>query len=173
MYEDLDPADYAQFRLEVASVEPSAYNEPGIILQQEPVAGESVRESQNVIYLTISGEVHTEPMPNVVNMSSTEAKNELHALGLNLTIDTKTEFSEFVEGQVIRSFPEAGSSLREGDTVTLYISLGQQATMTTVPYLIGHTLEDANAMLQEAGWSQDWCTKRTQTSRGRGRCAEH
>ncbi len=151
VYESIDATEYTQFRLEVASVEPSAYNEPGVILQQEPVAGEQVREGQNVIYLTVSCEVSTEPMPDVVNQSTKAAKQALLDLDLNLTIRTETEYSEFVEGQVIRSLPEAGSSLRDGDTVTLYVSLGQQATMTEVPYLVGEQLEQAQVMLTEAG----------------------
>jgi len=151
VYEEIDPTDYADFRLEVATVEPSAYNQPGVILQQEPVAGETTRTSQNIIYLTISGEIPTAPMPNLVNQSSVSAKDTLLDLDLNLTIRTETEHSEFVEGQVIRTMPESGVSLRDGDTVTLYVSLGQAATMAKVPYLVGEQLADAETLLTEAG----------------------
>lgn len=151
VYDEVDPADYAQFRLELVEIEPSAYNEPGVILEQDPVAGEQVREGQNVIYLTVSCEVLTEKMPDLVNQSSSQAREALLELNLNLTIRTETEFSEFVEGQVIRTLPEADVTLRDGDTVTLYVSLGQQATMAEVPYLLGETLEQARTMLKEAG----------------------
>ena len=143
--------DYSQFVLEVAAVQPSEYYAPGVILDQEPSAGERVRASQNVLHLTISGTLPTGQMPNLVNTPSAEAKQTLTDLDLELTIRTETEYSEFVEGQVIRTEPSAGETLRQQDTVTLYISLGKQSAMAEVPKLVGLQQDKALEQLKQAG----------------------
>ena len=150
-FDDINPQDYSQFILEVANVQPTEYYEPGLVLQQDPQAGETVRSSQNVLRLTVSGSVPSDYMPNLVNKTSDEARQALMDLAVDVTIRTETEFSEFVEGQVIRTDPEAGSSLRSGDTVTIWVSLGQQAAVSTVPKVVGMQLAEAKSALEDAG----------------------
>jgi len=53
-------------------------------------------------------------------------------------------------GKVLRTEPEAGRSLKKGDTLVLYVSLGN--TLALVPAdLVGRTIEDATAALAAAG----------------------
>jgi serine/threonine-protein kinase len=53
-------------------------------------------------------------------------------------------------GEIVRTVPEPGTSLREGETLTLHVSLG--APLVPVPQdLVGMSLEDAEARLATAG----------------------
>ena len=142
--------NYSQFVLEISQTEESDYYAPGTVLNQEPGAGESIRAGQNVLHLTVSASIPTDEMPDLIQKPGTDAKNVLLNLKVNTVIRTGTEYSELPEGQVIRTEPVAGETLHNGDTVTLYISIGQQTTLVEMPNLVGKMLEEARTMLTEA-----------------------
>jgi serine/threonine-protein kinase len=78
----------------------------------------------------------------------TSVRLEADALGLDL--DEEPEFSEDVdEEHVIRTQPEAGEVVREGATITVFVSGGEE--MVPVPGLIGQTRNEANITLTQAG----------------------
>jgi len=53
------------------------------------------------------------------------------------------------DGEVVGTDPEAGTTLEEGETITVYVSLGPE--LAIVPELAGAALSDAQAQLTEAG----------------------
>jgi beta-lactam-binding protein with PASTA domain len=58
------------------------------------------------------------------------------------------------EGEIVRTVPEPGTSLREGETLTLHVSLGPP--LVPVPQdLVGLTQEDAEDQLATAGLQAD------------------
>ena len=71
--------------------------------------------------------------------------------GYGWKIERRTERQDGSEaGRVLRTEPEAGEPLEEGDTLVLYVSLGN--TLAPVPGdLVGKTLDEAAAALQAAG----------------------
>ncbi len=71
--------------------------------------------------------------------------------GYGWKIERRTDRKDGSEpGKVLRTDPEAGEQLSKGDTLVLYISLGN--TLAPVPGdLAGKTLEDAAAALEAAG----------------------
>lgn len=87
-------------------------------------------------------------VPNLVNVSSERAQSDLSDLDLTtkLVVETSTDITE---GNVIRTDPEAGETVSEGDTVTLYVSSGVETS--TVPQLEGMSLADAERALTAAG----------------------
>jgi eukaryotic-like serine/threonine-protein kinase len=59
-------------------------------------------------------------------------------------------YDNTTEGEIVRTVPEPGTSLREGETLTLHVSLG--APLVPVPQdLVGLSQEDAEARLATAG----------------------
>jgi beta-lactam-binding protein with PASTA domain/tRNA A-37 threonylcarbamoyl transferase component Bud32 len=71
--------------------------------------------------------------------------------GYGWEIERRTERVDGSEaGRVLRTEPEAGDQLDKGDTLVLYVSLGN--TLAPVPGdLVGKTLDEAAAALQAAG----------------------
>ncbi|WP_282847742.1 Stk1 family PASTA domain-containing Ser/Thr kinase [Microbacterium oxydans] len=87
-------------------------------------------------------------IPNLVNVSSERAQDDLANLDLSSKIVIETS-SEVSEGNVIRTDPEAGVSVEEGSTVTLYVSKGEETVV--MPKIEGMALDDATNALKAAG----------------------
>ncbi|MFS0894774.1 Stk1 family PASTA domain-containing Ser/Thr kinase [Microbacterium sp. 179-I 3D3 NHS] len=87
-------------------------------------------------------------VPDLVNVSSERAQDDLAELDLTSTIVIEAN-AEIAEGNVIRTDPEAGVSIEEGSAVTLYVSSGEDKVV--VPTLEGMGLADAKKALQSAG----------------------
>ena len=66
-------------------------------------------------------------IPDVSNMTVIEAEEKLKELGFEVAIETKKEESEkYEKGAVIKTSPQAGRSVKEGTTITIYESLGKE-----------------------------------------------
>ncbi|MBT2484089.1 MULTISPECIES: Stk1 family PASTA domain-containing Ser/Thr kinase [unclassified Microbacterium] len=87
-------------------------------------------------------------VPDLVNVSSERAQEDLAKLDLTATITVEPS-SDTAEGNVIRTDPRAGVAVEEGDTITLYVSSGEEKVV--VPTLEGMSLVDAKKALTSAG----------------------
>ena len=87
-------------------------------------------------------------VPDVVNVASERAQNELAKLDLTTKIVFESSPS-IAEDNVIRTDPAAGVSVEEGDTVTLYVSSGKETVI--MPKIEGMALDSATNALKEAG----------------------
>ena len=87
-------------------------------------------------------------IPNLVNVSSERAQDDLAKLDLTAKIVIESS-AEITEGNVISTDPEAGVSVEEGTTVTLHVSSGVETV--TVPKIEGMGLADATKALDAAG----------------------
>jgi serine/threonine protein kinase len=86
-------------------------------------------------------------LPNWEGDSITAVRLDAEDLGLEL--DEQPDFSEDVdEDDVIRTDPDAGTQVSEGDTITVFVSTGQETT--EVPVLVGQTSAQAQAVLASA-----------------------
>lgn len=64
-------------------------------------------------------------VPDVSNLTVVEAENKLKEVGFEVAVETEKEASETVEkGDVIRTSPSAGRSIKKGTTITIFESLG-------------------------------------------------
>ncbi len=94
-----------------------------------------------------SPSAETFSLPNWEGDPITAVRLEAEDLGLEL--EEEPDFSEDVdEDDVIRTDPEAGSAVAEGDTITVFVSTGEEAT--EVPVLVGQTSAQAQAVLATA-----------------------
>ncbi len=121
----------------------------GVVIRSEPEAGDTIKKGQTITIYISSG---PEPLvPDFNGMTLEQAKSALNALDLNLQIQEIEENSSDVEkGKIIRSNPENGVLLTQGQSITLYVSLGaRQATMPTV---IGEKIDNAKLRLDNAGF---------------------
>lgn len=69
----------------------------------------------------------TVEIPDVSNMSIKDATDKLEKIGLKVSTEDKEDYSEDIkEGNVIKTSPRAGKSIKEGASITLVVSLGQE-----------------------------------------------
>lgn len=119
-------------------------------MEQKPVAGDRVED--NKIYVTVSlGEEVVRTMDNLVNVEQSSAEKFLSDQGYKVLI--REEYStEYKAGYVMRTDPEKEAKLTEGQTVTLYVSLGVEVKKAKVPGVVGQQLDTAITILGASGF---------------------
>lgn len=109
--------------------------EKGQIISQDPADGKTVEKNTTIEVIISSGSAagtseNTVEIPNVVGQSETDASAALTAKGFQVT-KTTSHSSSVAEGYVISQTPNGDTKGKEGDTITLEISLGSEKI--TVP----------------------------------------
>ncbi|NLO89414.1 MAG: Stk1 family PASTA domain-containing Ser/Thr kinase [Clostridia bacterium] len=136
------------------TVEVKRENHPTIpentVIEQDIKPGVTVKLPQTII-LTVSSGPDLVTVPNLYNKSVDEARDILEKFGLNLA-DVKEGYSDEVpEGFIYRQIPSPGERVSKGTEVMVYVSLGPEGIR--VPDLIGLTIEEAKAKLEQSGLS--------------------
>ena len=147
-----DPDIKDVFTITKIGQRPSTEFPAGQIIEQTPAQGKTVRENREISVFISTG-VKSAPMPNVIDREHREATILLRQTDLNLTIDdSKEEYSDTISaGYVIRSNPEEGEMLEDGDVVMLVISRGPEVVTSTVISLTDLSLEKAQKIVSELG----------------------
>lgn len=122
--------------------------EKGRIVSQNPGAGESRKvlagKQECKIALEISMGPHLIELEDYTVHDYRIVESALRKMQLKVKIENVT--SDVYEiGYVIKTDPEAGTIVQEGDTVTIYVSQGADAVKTTVPSFVG--LSEARAYI--------------------------
>ena len=143
-----------ELRLGVSVQEGSSDDVPeGQVYDQSPAAGVKTDvHTQVTIYISTGKE--TFKLDDVTGMDYDQAQSQLENDGLKVSLEF--EDSDSVDkNEVIRTSPEAGSQVAEGDTVTIVASKGKETKYVTVPYVIGYDLDTAISMIKDAGLTYD------------------
>jgi len=88
-------------------------------------------------------------VPDVTGLTAQQARNELQAVNLELGEVTEEEDEQVPEGNIIDQTPESATEVEEGDTVDVTVSAG--VAETSVPQIVGLSLDEASQALREAG----------------------
>jgi serine/threonine-protein kinase len=120
--------------------------EVGEIIGTDPPAGTRVGDGQ-VIRVFVSQGKESVDVPKVVNLSTEAAIAAIEGAGLSFAATNEENHASVPAGTVIRSDPEAGTRVKEGDPVTLYVSSGN----VTVPDVKGQPIGTASATLRGIG----------------------
>lgn len=130
---------------------PSNEYAKGQVVSQSVETGSMVERNTTVGYVLSSGSSETLKVPELADASLEEAQQALTGIGLVVSVDN-TRYSDTVEaGRVITTNPGFGSAVNVGDTVTVYISQGQEASTVEVPEVEGHYVDDATTVLTNMG----------------------
>ncbi|MDY4486610.1 MAG: Stk1 family PASTA domain-containing Ser/Thr kinase [Candidatus Limivicinus sp.] len=129
-------------------------NPSGLVLNQSPEPGRSMMVTPGGIQveLTVSSGASEYVVPDVLNMSYTDAVAAIQNAGFVAEIENATSDS-VARNNVISSSPAAGESLSSGSTVYLLVSCGTEILYVEVPNLIGSTEDAARAKLESANLS--------------------
>ncbi|HDK7174649.1 TPA: Stk1 family PASTA domain-containing Ser/Thr kinase [Clostridium botulinum] len=123
----------------------------GTIIESYPKSGEKVAENSEVRVSISSGNVVV--VPNLKGMELEAAKKAIQDLKLKVG-NVKYEFNDNVAaGKVISQTPDIDAELKEGEEISLVISNGPEIKYSTVPNLIGKSIDRAQNALANAGLS--------------------
>jgi len=144
----------AEQELEDAGFTPSVQTETssevdsGLVISTDPAGGEMARRGSEVT-VNVSSGVEQVKVPAVVGMTLNAARQQLSAVGLELSSSQKA--SDRPKNEVIGQSPDAGTTVDPGSTVSLSVSSGPAETRVPVPPLVGLTQADAESQLSSAG----------------------
>ena len=128
----------------------------GQVMDQSPAGGEMVKAGSHV-RLQIAGEPDTSvstdnsgdqlstelaEVPDLVGKTKSSAEYAISSAGFGVGVVTY-ENSDSPVDTVIAQSPKKGEQAPGNSKINIVISLGPQANMTTVPNMIGQTLDDA------------------------------
>ncbi len=122
----------------------------GTWTKQDPTGGTQVAKGSTVDVWFSTGP-KTAQVPTVKDMTQNEARSTLEDAGFKVNANIQSENSYDVsKDHATRTDPAAGTSLSQGDTVTLYISTG----MTQIPdNLVGQSQDTVLNTLTSRGFS--------------------
>jgi beta-lactam-binding protein with PASTA domain len=102
----------------------------GQVISQTPSSGTEVDKNSEVT-LTISKGPNVVDVPDVTGRSQDEATSKIQAAGLQVQAKQKDVSDQTQDGLVVHQRPAAGTQLKKGRTVVIYIGHFQQPTTTT------------------------------------------
>jgi serine/threonine-protein kinase len=120
----------------------------GHVISAQPNGGTSVRPDTEVD-LVVSRGLPPVEVPNLVGQSESDAQAALSDKNLTYQKVDEKHSSHYANGEVISLSPAAGSSLAQGSTVSVVVSLGPP--LVQVPDVVDMPLEEAIKTLTEAG----------------------
>jgi serine/threonine-protein kinase len=128
----------------------------GYVMSQSPEAEEELEEGGTVtIYVSLGvqeEEKRTLTLDDLSGKTEEDVTSYLEANGL--VKQTTSKYSDSVSaGYIISTSPAAGSTVTEGDTITLIVSAGPEQKMTEVPKITDITEAEAKAALTDANLS--------------------
>lgn len=136
---------YANFNLDPTELEYNNEYGKGVIFDQEPRAGSKVKVGSTIKVKISTGKLTTR-LPSFVGQDSAQVVAQLNEWGINY--EEKMLFDDSIpSGGVIKTLPEAGAEVAADETVILYVSMGREETLVTVPDLTGISLNDAKTLL--------------------------
>ncbi len=156
--EVLSNDEYKENFIIVESSESVYHSSPaGTIIDQRPSSGRMVNKG-SIITVTVSlGEKYIE-LSSYKDMEYRNAESDLLKKGLQVSEIIRETSDTVLKDNVIRTDPPAGSTLNEGDSVVLYVSLGPQVVQVKMPDLVGRTEEEAKQAIAKAKLSDGGIT---------------
>lgn len=122
----------------------------GVVIIQNPAAGEKVKRGRR-IYLTLSGGESTVVVPNIRGRTVRDTKFVLEREGLLMGTMEYAPSDSFPQNTVIEQHPSPGSKLRRDSYVSVVVSQGSVFQKVAVPDLAGKTFKEASSMLLQSG----------------------
>lgn len=125
--------------------EPNPDIKRGNVISTNPAAGSELKRGTQITLTVSSGKEMTD-VPDVTNLTTEEAVEELKNAGLELNPSVRRETSDNIpEGVILAQQPAGGTQIAKGSRITITVSSGPR--MVQVPSLVGLNVEQATATL--------------------------
>ncbi len=140
------------YTVEIEYTYDSSYDR-NVIVEQDPLPGEKRKvvpgKQMCDLTLTVCWGAETCELPDFAYDDARDAEIELRNLGL-IPKQEKQAHEYIGEGSVIGTNPEPGTTMKVGDTVTLYVSSGQNIKYVEMPDFANMTEEE---VMKTLGWN--------------------
>jgi eukaryotic-like serine/threonine-protein kinase len=120
----------------------------GHVMRTDPAAGDRVLDG-HAVTITLSKGVEQYQLPDLAGKTLDEAQDALLAIKMSYGKGVGRWSDTVPKGQVIRTDPAAGATLRPGTSVDVWVSKGRQPVQ--VADWTGKDADDAKAALEQAG----------------------
>lgn len=137
----------AGFEVSTEETESSFENE-GLVTEQSPGGGRSV-EAGSKVEITVGTGPDTVEVPDVTGVNEVQARGILEQSSLTLGAVAEDYSDTVPEGAIISQDPAEGEEVEPDSGVGITVSLGVE--QVEVPEIYGASLEDARAILEDAG----------------------
>jgi beta-lactam-binding protein with PASTA domain len=132
----------------------SKTQEPGSIVQQDPLVGSKVKHGRNVYYIIVAKTPEKTSMPNLNNLSLRQALVLLESSGL--VVDELTYVEHFARNAIREQRYEnkvikPGTVINKGSKIRLYVGRGTDNRNAQIPSLYGTAASNAKRTLNMAG----------------------
>lgn len=122
----------------------------GHILRQSPKGGVKVKKGRHIDAVVSKGP-EIAPIPKVSGLSEAQAKRELRKHGFSIG-DVRRAYSDEVNKDLtVKVSPAEGTTVSKEMPIQVVISDGPRPTHTVVPNVIGESLGNARAKIEESG----------------------
>ena len=148
LYTDVQNNEEYAFKFSVETREDSS-QETGIILDQTPAAGMSVKKDGEVLLVVNSG-AKTINVPDVTNYLQADAEQTLQNAGFETTV-IEVPDDKIAAGYVTSTEPKGNATAPEGSTVKILVSTGPENEQIAVPNVIDKNIEAARTEIEAAG----------------------
>ena len=128
---------------------------PGKVISQSPEYGTKLKldpsEEQCKVTVTVSAQSKTLKLIDITSLSPDDAKQAL--INEGYTVKFEDVYSDTVaKGLACGTYPTAGTKLSSGSEVTVYVSLGPDIVLVTVPDFSGQSESAVAAELKDYGF---------------------
>jgi eukaryotic-like serine/threonine-protein kinase len=121
----------------------------GVVISAEPSGGEAIRGT-DVRLVVSKGPERFEAGPELVGLPVEEVRTKLDGVPVAIT-EMQDYDNEVPVGHVTGFDPEAGTELKRGEELVVYVSRGHEPV--TVPAVVGLSPEEATANLEALGFA--------------------
>ena len=158
VYAELNTDDYRDFVIQILDRQYSDEYPAGQIISQEPAAGgEPVVKGTKIVVIVSRGQ---EPKTlymdqDLVGTDLENAKKWLVGQGVpeHLILEKQEYSTEIEAGRVTRTDPAHGQEIKDGQTVTIWTSLGKEKVFARMPNVVGMDYDAAVEKLNESGFT--------------------
>ncbi len=150
-WDKVDVTDYPNIVF-VIDEDSYVYNntfEAGLVCDQS-IRGDTEVEPGTKVKIKISKGEQTDVMPYFTNRSLEYTKSYLNAMAIDLSIIEEKVYDDSIpEGFVVSTKPGEGASLKNGDIVTIFVSMGKEFKTVRIPDLTNYPQANAQDILTE------------------------
>ena len=127
---------------------------PGTIVQQDPLPNSKVKHGRNVYYIIVAHTPEKTNMPNLNNLSLRQALVLLESNGL--AVKELKYINHFARNAICEqryngTVIKPGTEIIKGSKITLYVGLGTDQRPTKIPKLYGTPAEEVQHLLNMNG----------------------
>ena len=154
-YETVKKTSYEGLTIVLEDYAYSDEYEAGQIMSQNPPGGDNVARGNKVsVVVSLGAEPETKYMIDLVDLEQQAAVNYLIGQGIpeNLILVREEYSTEIAAGRVTRTDPAKDTEIADGQTINIWVSLGQEVITARVPSVVGKSYQEAVEELNIMGF---------------------